>query len=70
MDKIRVLLIEDYMMTRMGLSLVFEKEDDMEVIGIAKDGVEAVEQIKELLPDVAILDVIKKKLSGCELHAS
>lgn len=46
------------------LTNYIEKEDEMEVIGIAKDGLEAVEMIKNTKPDIAIIDVIMPQLDG------
>lgn len=63
-EKITVLIADDNQEFSKTLATYLGNENDMEVIGIAKDGVEAVEQIKELLPDVAILDVIMPHLDG------
>ena len=63
-EKITVLIADDNQEFSKTLATYLGNEKDMEVIGIAKDGVEAIEQIKELLPDVAILDVIMPHLDG------
>lgn len=63
-EKITVLIADDNQEFSKTLATYLGNEKDMEVVGIAKDGVEAVEQIKELLPDVAILDVIMPHLDG------
>ena len=63
-EKITVLIADDNQEFSKTLATYLGNENDMEVIGIAKDGVESVEQIKELLPDVAILDVIMPHLDG------
>ena len=63
-EKITVLIADDNQEFSKTLATYLGNENDMEVIGIARDGVEAVEQIKELLPDVAILDVIMPHLDG------
>ena len=63
-EKITVLIADDNQDFSKTLATYLGNEKDMEVVGIAKDGVEAVEQIKELLPDVAILDVIMPHLDG------
>ncbi len=63
-EKITVLIADDNQEFSRTLATYLGNEKDMEVVGIAKDGVEAVEQIKELLPDVAILDVIMPHLDG------
>ena len=54
---IKVLLVEDHTMTRMGLQLVLEKVEDINVIGEADDGEKAVEMAKELTPDVILMDI-------------
>ena len=63
-EKITVLIADDNQEFSKTLATYLGNEKDMEVVGIAKDGVEAIEQIKELLPDVAILDVIMPHLDG------
>ncbi|MBP3256199.1 MAG: sporulation transcription factor Spo0A [Clostridia bacterium] len=63
-DKIRVLIADDNMEFAMTLNGYLEKEEDMEVVGMAKDGNEAVEMIIGLRPDVVLLDVIMPHLDG------
>ena len=63
-EKITVLIADDNQEFSKTLATYLGNEKDMEVVGIAKDGVEAIEQIKELLPDIAILDVIMPHLDG------
>ena len=63
-EKITVLIADDNQEFSKTLATYLGNEKDMEVVSIVKDGVEAVEQIKELLPDVAILDVIMPHLDG------
>jgi YesN/AraC family two-component response regulator len=46
----RVLLVDDHTVVRRGLRLVFELEDDLEVVGEAADGREALERVAELRP--------------------
>ena len=53
---IRVYLLDDHALVRRGLRAVLELEDDIEVVGEAGTVAEAVPQILELVPDVAILD--------------
>ena len=63
-EKITVLIADDNQEFSKTLATYLGNEKDMEVVAIAKDGIEAVEKIRELLPDVAILDVIMPHLDG------
>jgi DNA-binding NarL/FixJ family response regulator len=54
---IRVLLVDDENLVRSGFRLILEAEDDIEVVGEAANGVEAVEATKKLDPDVILMDV-------------
>ena len=63
-EKITVLIADDNQEFSKTLATYLGSEKDMEVVSIAKDGVEAIEKIQELLPDVAILDVIMPHLDG------
>lgn len=64
--KIRVVLVDDQTMIRQGLGYVIQMQPDMEVIGEASDGEEAVEVVKRLRPDVVLMDVQMPKVSGIE----
>jgi len=66
MRKIKLLLAEDHVVVREGTRQLLENESDMEVIGEAGDGEEAVRLVKQLKPDVIIMDVSMPKLSGIE----
>lgn len=66
MENIRILLVEDYMMTRMGLSLVFEKEEDMTLIAEADNGEEGVRLAQTLSPDVILMDIGLPDITGIE----
>ena len=66
MEKIKLLLVEDHVVVREGTRQLLENERDMEVIGEAGDGEEAVRLAKQLKPDVIIMDVSMPKLSGLE----
>ncbi len=67
MDKIRIIVADDHAVVREGTRTMLEREKDMEVVGEAADGEEAIKLIEELKPDVAILDISMPKLSGLEV---
>jgi CheY-like chemotaxis protein len=64
--KIRVLLADDHAIARQGIANLLSDETDIEVIGQAVDGQQAVELTASLLPDVILMDVSMPKLSGVE----
>ena len=63
-DQIKVLIADDNNEFAMTLNNYMEKEENMQVVGMAKDGTEAFEMIKNLNPDVVLLDVIMPHLDG------
>lgn len=64
--RIRVLLADDHAIVREGIRLCLEGMGDLEVVGEAEDGYQAVRMVKELAPDVAIVDVTMPRLNGIE----
>ena len=66
MGKIKVLLAEDHVIVREGTRELIQHEPDMEVIGEASDGEEAIELADKLRPDVVIMDIAMPKLNGIE----
>ena len=66
MGVIRLLIADDEAMVRRGLRLVLEAEDDLQVVGEAADGVEAIEEARRLRPDVVLMDVRMPRLDGVE----
>lgn len=65
-DPIRVLIVDDHALFRRGLEMVLAQEPDIEVVGEAGDGHEAVQQAGDLLPDVLLMDIRMPKRSGIE----
>lgn len=66
MKKIRILLVDDHNMVRQGLRVLLEAEQDIEIIGEAETGRQAVQQAKNLRPDVIVMDVAMPNLNGLE----
>lgn len=69
MDGLKVLLIEDHKMVRLGLSLVFENCDGINLIGEAENGKQGVEMALELKPDVVLMDIGLPEMDGIEATA-
>lgn len=67
MKKIRVLIVDDSFFMRNLLGRFLSLEKDIEIVGEAKDGEEALKKIKELKPDVVTLDYVMPKLNGFEV---
>ena len=63
-DKLSILVADDNIDFARTLTNCIEREEEMEVIGIAQDGLEAIDMINNTKPDVAILDVIMPHLDG------
>jgi DNA-binding NarL/FixJ family response regulator len=63
---IRVLLADDQELVRTGFRLILGAEPDLEVVGEAADGEEAVQRARELAPDVALMDIRMPRLNGIE----
>ncbi|MDK2822089.1 MAG: two-component system, chemotaxis family, protein-glutamate methylesterase/glutaminase [Clostridia bacterium] len=66
MSKIRVLVVDDSAFMRKVISDIVNKDDDLELAGTARDGLDAIAKINELKPDVITLDVEMPKLNGLQ----
>jgi DNA-binding NarL/FixJ family response regulator len=67
--KTRIVLADDHAMVRRGFSLIVSREPDMEVVGEARNGREAIDLARELTPDVIVLDVSMPEVNGMEATA-
>lgn len=65
-EKIRVLLADDHVVLRQGTAALLASEEDIEVVGQASDGREAVELAHQLKPDIVVMDVRMPELSGID----
>jgi len=63
---IRIFMADDHAIVRKGLRTLIESESDMEVIGEASDGVEAVLKVRSLQPDVILMDLVMPRQGGVE----
>lgn len=63
---IKVLFADDHEMVRIGVSSYLSNQPDLEVVGEASDGSEAVEMALELRPDVILMDLVMKEMDGIE----
>ena len=63
---IRVLLVEDHAMVRAGLRALLEHEKDINVVGEASNGQEAIHKSAELKPDVLLMDIMMPRLNGIQ----
>jgi DNA-binding NarL/FixJ family response regulator len=66
---IRLLIVDDQELIRTGLRLFLETQDELEVIGEAGDGAEAIERARELRPDVILMDIRMPNVDGVEATA-
>ena len=66
---IRLLIVDDQELVRTGLRLFLETQDDLEVVGEAGDGAEAIERARELRPDVVLMDIRMPRMDGVEATA-
>jgi two-component system, NarL family, response regulator NreC len=66
MKRIRILLADDHAVVRAGFKMILSAQADMEIVGEAGNGREAVESAEELKPDIVVMDVAMPELNGIE----
>jgi RNA polymerase sigma factor (sigma-70 family) len=63
---IRVIVADDHHLVRQGIRALLEKARDIQVVGEAADGVEALQLVRDLRPDVLVMDIVMPRLSGTQ----
>ena len=63
---VRILIADDQALVRAGFKMILDAEDDLEVVGEAVDGLQAVEMCRRLKPDVVLMDIRMPELDGIE----
>src|SRR5258708_26577223 len=65
-EKIRVILADDHTVVRQGLRALLAAEGDIDIVGEAENGRQAIQLVKKLMPDVAVIDIAMPVLNGLE----
>ncbi len=66
MDKIKILVVDDHAILRDGIRALFGLHDDIEIVGEASEGKEAIEKARELAPDLILMDIAIPGMDGLE----
>lgn len=66
MERIRVLVVDDHALFRRGIAAVLANEEDLEMVGEASDGLEAIQKAREIAPDMVLMDLMMPRCSGLE----
>ncbi|MBC7451468.1 MAG: response regulator transcription factor, partial [Cytophagales bacterium] len=67
MNKIRILIADDHILIRDGIKALLQQEPDFEVCGEASDGIELLELLSEVVPDIIVLDLSMPGKNGIEI---
>jgi len=65
-DKIRIVLVDDHTMVRDALAMMLNQLDDVQIVGSLASGEELLNKISSLTPDIVIMDIIMKGMTGIE----
>ena len=65
-ETIRVLVVDDHTIVRQGLRALLSGSEDIEVVGEAANGIEALHQVESLSPDVVLMDLVMPEMDGVE----
>lgn len=66
MDKIKILVVDDHTIMREGIRALLSINEDFEIVGEASEGRGALEQVRELMPDVVVMDIAMPGMDGLE----
>ncbi|MBI1877468.1 MAG: response regulator transcription factor [Chloroflexi bacterium] len=69
MKQIRVLIVDDHAVVRLGIQMMISTEPTIKVVGEAKDGQDAIRQVKHLQPDIVLMDLVMPQGDGTEAIA-
>lgn len=64
---ITIVIVDDHKMLRQGIRMALETECDLQVVGEADDGLEGLNLIERIKPDIALVDIMMKGMNGIEL---
>lgn len=67
--KIRILIVDDHAIVRMGLAAILGTKADLEVVGDAEDGASAIQKAQKLRPDVVLMDIVMPEMDGAAATA-
>ena len=66
----KILLVDDHEMVRLGLKSYFDLQDDVEVVGEAANGAQGIDLALELRPDVIVMDIVMPEINGIDATLS